>query len=99
MCPLASLPNKIAGVQRACCVPGDAGTGAPADVCINGDPPLACDIDCATTFVPCYANCSEVLAANFDSLDFVEYNAATAIDGMNDRCQTIEHDQIIAGPP
>jgi hypothetical protein len=66
-------------------------------VCINGDPPLACDIDCATTFVPFYANCSEVLAANFDSLDFVvEDNAAKAIDGMNDRCQTIEQDKIIA---
>ena len=36
------------------------------------------------------------LAANFDSLDFVEDNAAKAIDGKNDRCQTIEHDKIIA---
>jgi hypothetical protein len=94
-CPLDHLAGRIEGVQKACCVPGDAGVGAPADVCANGEPPLECDIDCAATFVPFYADCSELLAANFDSIDEIEDHAAKAIDGMNERCLTLEQDGII----
>jgi hypothetical protein len=69
--------------------------GAPADVCANGAPPLACDIDCAATFVPFYADCSELLSTYFDSIDEIEDHAAKAIDGMNDRCQTLEQNKIV----